>query len=108
MTNYEAVKADLLSYTPTRAKIEKEIIREGLEPSDNFSLENVQTVAKIVIRILRGFVHIVSESEGGLSTSYNVEYLKKYIVEYAADNELEELVSDISNDDNITDKSDMW
>lgn len=108
MTNYEAVKADLLSYTPSRAKIEKEILLEGLEPSGDFALDSVQTIAKIVIKILKGFIILVSESEGGLSTTYNVDNLKRYILSYAADNDLEELVSEISNNDNVSDKSDMW
>lgn len=108
MTNYEAVKADLLTYTASKAKIEKELLREGLTPSENFDLSNAQAVARVVVRILRGFIHLKEESEGGLKNSYDVDNLKSYLLEYASDNDIEELVYDLSPGDRISDKSDTW
>lgn len=108
MTNYEAVKADLLTYTASRLKVEKEILRVQLEPGGLFELENEREIATVVVRILRGFVHLKSESEGGLSNAYDPEELKQYLMAYAWEHDLEELVSDITNNDAINDRSDAW
>lgn len=108
MTNYEAIKADLLSYTASRLKIEKELLRVGLIPGETFKVEDSTKIATVVIKILRGFISLKSESEGGLSNSYDTGELKKYLLEYAKDYEVPELVEDIATEDTIRDRSDSW
>lgn len=108
MTNYEAVKADLLTYTASRIKVEKEILRVKLKPEDLFEIENEQAIATAVVKILRGFVHLKGESEGGLSNTYDPDELRKYLRNYAWDHDIEELVSDITDNDAINDRSDAW
>lgn len=108
MTNFEAVKADLLTYTASRAKIEKELILEGIDPQKEFTPGDQKSVARVVIKILRGFRHLTGESEGGLSNQYDPEKLDKYLLSYAGDNDLADLVDDISPGDCIRDRSDIW
>ena len=108
MNNLEAVKADLLTYTASRAKIEKELILVGLQPNEEFTPGNQTLVGAVVIKILKGFRHLTGESEGGLSNSYDVNKLSEYICEYARDNGLDDLVEDITSGDCVRDRSDFW
>lgn len=108
MTNYEAIQADLLTYTVSRLKIEKELGRVGLKPDDPYSVDNDKTLGSIVIDLLRGLLILKSESEGGLSEAYDVDKLKDYILVYASCHGLEDLVTDVSTSDSIHDRSDIW
>lgn len=108
MTNYEAAKADLLQYTASKASIQKRMFDAGMDPGEKYSIANKQSVAKVVIGILRGLLSLSSESEGGFSQSYNRKGLEDYIKSYANENDLAELVSDLSDNYNISDKSSIW
>ena len=108
MTLYEAVKAELLQYSASKSTIEKALVDAGLEPSATYSASDKVNVARVVITILRRLVSLASENEGGFSQSYNVGELKKYLKLFAAENGLSDLVEDISTDDQINDKSDIW
>lgn len=108
MTNFEAIRSDLLTYTANRTKIEKELILAGLTADGEFESSNQPVIAAIVIKILRGFRHLTGESEGGLSNSYDPDKLNAYLLEYAADNGLSNLVSDITAGDSIRNRSDIW
>ena len=108
MTLYEAVKAELLQYSASKSTIEKALVDAGLEPSATYSASEKTNVARVVITILRRLVSLASENEGGFAQSYNVGELKKYIKSFAAENGLSDLVEDLSTDDTINDKSDIW
>lgn len=109
MNLYEAVKAELLQYTASRSTIDKALADAGLESSDIYKPADHKTaVATVVVSILRRLLSLQSESEGGFSQSYSIDGLKKYLKLYAAENGLSDLVEDVSLDDAITDKSDLW
>lgn len=109
MTLYEAVKSELLQYTASRSTIDKALADVGLESSEVYKpADHKETVAKVVLGILRRFLSLQSESEGGFSQSYSIDGLKRYIAFYAKDNGLSDLVEDMTTDDTIGDKSDIW
>lgn len=109
MTLYEAVKSELLQYTASRSTIDKTLADAGLESSETYkSADHKSAIAKVVISILRRFLSLQSESEGGFSQSYSIDGLKKYLKLYAAENGMSDLVEDVSTDDTIVDKSDIW
>lgn len=109
MTLYEAIKAELGQYTASRSTIEKALADSGLESSATYNSSSHKTaVAKIAISILRRLVSLQSESEGGFSQTYSIADLKRYLKSFAAENGLSDLVEDISGDDDINDKSDIW
>lgn len=109
MTNYQAVKADLLRYTVSKIAIEKALILAGLDPIKEFALVDQAKVAKIVVKLLRGCVTIKSESDGGSSQSFGDSGdLIAYIRSYASENDLDYMVRDLSTGDFINDCSDRW
>jgi len=108
MTNYEAAKADLLQYTASKASIQKRMLDAGIDPDGTYSVASKRDIAKVVIDILRGLLSLSSESEGGFSQSYNRKGLEDYIKSYANENDLAELVSDLSDNYNVSDKSSIW
>lgn len=108
MTNYEAAKADLLQYTASKASIQKKMLDANIDPEETYTVANKENIAKVVVGILKGMLSLSNESEGGFSQSYDKKGLENYIKAYAAENALSELVSDLSDDYNIVDKSHMW
>lgn len=109
MTLYKAVKSELLQYTASRSTIDKALADAGLESSETYrSADHKQTVAKVVVSILRRFLSLQSESEGGFSQSYSIDGLKKYLKSFAAENGISDLVEDLTDDNTIVDKSDIW
>lgn len=109
MTNYQAVKADLLRYTVSRIAIEKALILAGLDPVKDFIPADQAKIAKIVVKLLLGCVTIQSESDGGSSQTFgDSKDLIAYICSYASDNDLDYMTSDLSTGDFINDCSDRW
>lgn len=109
MTNYQAVKADLLRYTVSKIAIDKALILAGLDPVKDFDPGNQIEVAKIVVKLLRGCIMIKSESDGGSSQSFgSSEDLIAYICSYASENNIDYMTSDLSTGDFINDCSDRW
>lgn len=109
MTNYQAVKADLLRYTVSRIAIEKYLILANLIPEDKFDIKDQQTVASIVIKLLRGLITVKADSDSGSSQSFDKEGLLAYINVYARDNGLDNMVCDLSiTSDSINDRSNFW
>ena len=109
MTNYQAVKADLLRYTVSRIAIEKALILSGLTPESKFDVKDQQGIASIVIKLLRGCITVKSEGDSGSSQSFDKEGLIAYINVYARDNGLEDMVCDLSEtSDSVNDRSNFW
>nr|WP_129729909.1 DUF6706 family protein [Parabacteroides goldsteinii] len=109
MTNYQAVKADLLRYTVSRITIEKALILAGLSLEAKFDIKDQRTIATIVIKLLRGLITVKSESDSGSSQSFDKEGLIAYINVYARDNNLEDMICDLSEtSDKINDRSNFW
>lgn len=109
MTNYQAVKADLLRYTVSRVTVEKALILAGLSSEAKFDIKDQKAIASIVIKLLRGLITVNSESDSGSSQSFDKEGLIAYINVYAKDNDLEEMVCDLSQtSDTVNDRSNFW
>lgn len=107
MTNYQAVKADLLRYTVSRITIEKALILANLSPEGKF--EDQQKIASIVVRLLRGLITVKADSDSGSSQSFDKEGLLAYINVYARDNGLDNMICDLSiTSDSINDRSNFW
>jgi len=110
MTNFEAIKAAINPYTADKLLIEKEIIDEGtLSADDDYSSGNKKTVASIAINILKSFLALASDSEGGFSQSYNKEGLAALIGSLASSAGLDDIASEFSSHEpSIRDKSNLW
>lgn len=109
MTNYQAVKADLLRYTVSRITIEKALILANLSPEGKFDIKDQQKIASIVVRLLRGLITVKADSDSGSSQSFDKEGLLAYINAYARDNGLDNMICDLSiTSDSINDRSNFW
>ncbi len=103
MTNLQALQAIIEPYTASANSLELALTDEGLVTTDTYS--DKKTLAKAAIKVLRKFLALGNESEGGFSQGYSIEGLKTRINELAAENSL---TSEFKTGAKITNASDLW
>lgn len=83
MLNYEAIIGNLYPYDVDDNLIHKACIDNDILPSDEYSKDMAEAVAKVSIDILSHLISLSSESDSGYSLSYNVDALKERILSIA-------------------------
>lgn len=86
MTNLEAVKADISPYTVDSSAIEKVLIDLDITSGTVYTNSLKSDIAKASVKVLTGLLALASESEGGFSTSFNIEGLRTKIASIAKEN----------------------
>jgi len=104
MTNFEAVKAEVAPYAADKIKIEKSLIDAGISAVETYAVTNKAVIGEISINILKSYLSLSSESEGGFSQSFDTSGLKAKIEAIAKENGL---TVDVSSNV-IVDKSNYW
>lgn len=105
MTNLEAISADLYPFDVPESLIEKKCIEEGLDVQADYSAYDKLPVAKATIAILRNLIVLKSESNGGISQSY--DNVKERIFDIAKGNGLDDIATEFDNRSRITDASNL-
>lgn len=105
MTNLEAISADLYPFDVPESLIEKKCIEEGLDVQADYSAYDKLPVAKATIAILRNLIVLKSESNGGISQSY--DDVKERIFDIAKENGLDDIAAEFDNRSRITDASNL-
>lgn len=77
MTNLEAIREDLQPYPVRTTLIERQCIKNTLNPESDFSDE--KKIAICVIEILSQMLTLNSVGEGGVSISFNKDEVKALI-----------------------------
>lgn len=108
MTNLEAVKSVLYPYDVDENLIAKTMIDNNLLEDEIYGKEQKFDVAKIAIEILLQLVVLSSESNNGYSLSYSIEGLQQRIVSLAKENNLSDMLQDLSFTSSIRDMTDLW
>lgn len=105
MTNLEAISADLYPFDVPESLIEKKCIEEGLDVQADYSAYEKIPVAKATIAILRNLIVLKSESNGGISQSY--DDVKERIFDLAKENGLDDIADEFDNRSRIIDASNL-
>ena len=105
MTNLEAISADLYPFDVPESLIEKKCIEEGLDVQADYSAYDKLPVAKATIAILRNLIVLKSESNGGISQSY--DDVKERIFDLAKENGLDDIADEFDNRSRIIDASNL-